>query len=473
MKRSELFFGAVLVPLDFTALFAAGVASYFIRVSPTFQGIRPAIFQFDLPLLLYIQLISIVSAVIIVIFALQGLYAMRVTRRILDEWSRIFSGITIGLMLVILYMFLSAELFQSRFILLSAYVIGLIFVISARYSVRLLQRSMLNRGFGVHNVMLVGNGRYAAQLANIFRKNPQLGYRIVGTPDLVRWEELRKIYSNKGIDEIIQTDPTMPEDDLLLLLDFAERYKIDFKYIPNLFETHAANVKYRQIGGVPVVELGRTPLDGWGRIAKRVLDLTGAMFGLILFSPILLLTALAIKLDTAGPVLYKQTRLGRNKASFAMYKFRSMGLEYCTGDAYGGKVAEHYEKKLRAERNQRPGPLFKMRNDPRITKIGRIIRRWRIDELPQFLNVLRGEMSLLGPRPHLPQEVARYSKHHEALFTIKPGMSGMAQVNGNAGLTFDQEASLDLAYIETWSLRLDIILLLKTFLLLKRDKNAI
>ncbi|MEX1997180.1 MAG: sugar transferase [Candidatus Andersenbacteria bacterium] len=473
MKRSELLFDAILVPVDFFALVMAGVVAYYLRISPYVQEVRPAVFQLDLPFINYLQLVIIVTSVIVGIFALQGLYAMQVTRRYLDELTRIFGGITLGFMLIIVYIFLSAELFQSRFILLAAYIVALVFVTLGRYGIRRLQILFLRRGVGIHRVALVGNGRSSWQLAEIFRQRPQLGYRVVAIPEAVRGDALENLYQRTGIDEVIQTDPSMPEEDNLVLLDFCDQYKIDYKYVPNLFETHAANVRFRQLGGVPVMELLRTPLDGWGRVAKRVMDLAGAGLGLLLLSPLLLLTALCIKWDTPGPVLYRQIRVGRNTKPFRIYKFRSMKVEYCTGEAYGGQSAKKFEQDLREKTNERSGPLFKMKRDPRITRMGRRLRRWRIDELPQLLNVLKGEMSLFGPRPHLPEEVEKYHKHHRKLFTIKPGMSGMAQVNGNAGLSFEQEAKLDIGYIESWSLWLDIILLVKTFLILTKDKNAV
>lgn len=473
MKRSELFFGAALVPLDFAALLAAGTLAYFLRVSDRVQAIRPAVFEPDLPFLDYMQRLAIVAVVIVGIFAIHHLYSLQVTRRPLWEATRIFSGISIGAMLVIFYTFLRAELFESRFLFFSTYLLAMVLVALSRYLMRNIQLVLLRRGFGVHRVILAGNGRYAIQLVGIFRKNVALGYRVVGMPDIVRWDALEEIYRQYGIDEIMQTDPTMPEEDSLVLLDFCDKYKIDYKYIPNLFETHAAHVQYRQVGGVPMVELLRTPLDGWGRIAKRTIDIIGALVGLLVFGPLLLLTAVIIKLTSPGPVLYHQVRVGRNKQSFEMYKFRSMHINYSTGAEYGGKAAAEFEQHLKTQKNERTGPLFKMRSDPRVTPVGRVIRRWRIDELPQFLNVLKGDMSLLGPRPHLPTEVARYDKHQQKLFTIKPGMSGMAQVGGNAGLSFDQEVALDITYIEGWSLRLDIILLVKTFILLAKDKNAV
>ena len=473
MKKSELFFGAIVLPIDFLALLLAGAAAYYLRVSPLIQRLRPAVFEVDLPFTEFMQLVTIVSVIIVAIFAVQGLYSMQATRRALDETTSIFSGITLGIMLVIVGMFLRAEIFQSRFILLAAYVFGVGLVLAGRFTVRRLQRWLLSRGYGVHRVLLAGNGRLARKLALVFAARPQLGYRVVADVPIVRWDLLEAVLREKGVDEVIQTDPTLPEEDNLLLLDFCEQYKIDYKYIPNLFETHAAHMRFRQLGSVPIMELLRTPLDGWGRIAKRTMDIVGAALGLLILSPVLGLIALFIRLDTPGSIFYKQTRVGRNMRPFEIFKFRSMYAKYCVGDLYGGMVAAEFDDELRAVGNERSGPLFKMKADPRITRVGRFLRKWRIDELPQLINVLTGEMSLLGPRPHLAKEVARYDKYQRKLFTIKPGMSGMAQVAGSSGLPFDEEAKLDIAYIEQWSLRLDLILLLKTFKILFTDPNAV
>jgi len=473
MKRSELFFGALLVPIDFIALVTAAALAYVFRLSTLVQGVRPVVFEGDLPFAEYMQLASIVSLVILFVFSLHGLYAMRVTRRALDEVTQIFSGISIGIMIVILYIFLRAELFQSRFIIIIAYILAFIFVSFGRMFVRRMQHALLRRGLGVHRVVLAGNGQFAIELDSIFTRKFKLGYQVVGKIDNISWDSLQKIYNLHGIDEIIQTNPSLSVSDNLILLDFSEQYKIDYKYVPNIFETHAINVRYRQIGIVPLLELSRTPLDGWGRIVKRIIDIVGAVFGIIFLSPLLLVTSFLIKKNSFGPILYKQIRAGRNMVPFEIIKFRSMYDEYCVGPRYGGKRAEETYTALKHNGNERKGPLFKMKNDPRITPIGRIIRRLRIDELPQLFNVLHGEMSLVGPRPHLPEEVAQYDKYHRKLFTIKPGMSGMAQVAGNAGLAFDEEAKLDIAYIENWSLWLDITLILKTIIILFRDKNAV
>jgi len=331
----------------------------------------------------------------------------------------------------------------------------------------------LKKGFGVYRVVLVGNGRFAGHLEDLFKRKRRLGYRVVAVLDVVNVEALEKTYRDHGIDEVIKTDPTLTEEDNLVLLDFCDKYKIDYKYVPALYETYASHIRFRQVEGVPLMELLRTPLDGWGRVAKRTVDVVGSIFGLIVLTPLFLVVAGLIKLDSAGPVFYSQVRVGKNMESFRFFKFRSMKSSMCVGERYGGERATEFEEGLRQKQNERSGPLFKMKNDPRITKVGRWLRRTRIDELPQLFNVLRGEMSLVGPRPHLPVEIEKYRKQHYKLFTIKPGMTGMAQVSGSAGLPFEQEAKLDIGYIEDWSLKLDCLILMRTMRILFTDRNAV
>jgi exopolysaccharide biosynthesis polyprenyl glycosylphosphotransferase len=390
-----------------------------------------------------------------------------------DVLVGIFSGISVGFIGMITFIFLSAELFQSRFIVMAAYIAAILFVSAGRLTVRWVQLYALKRGYGVHRVVLVGNGRFGQELARLFARKPSMGYKVVGVPEIVRWELLEDIQKRKGIDEIIQTDPTMPEEDNELLLDFCDKYRIGYNYIPNMFESYVSQMRFKQIGPIPVMSALRTPLEGWGRIAKRAVDLVGSVFGLVVLAVPFFVVGVIIKLNSKGPVFYKQTRVGRDIKEFEIMKFRSMKIDYCTGDKYGGEQARKYEDGLRRKLNERSGPLFKMKNDPRITTVGRVLRKTRIDELPQLINVFLGDMSLVGPRPHLPNEVSQYEKHHRKLFTIKPGMTGMAQVHGSAGLPFEQEAKMDIGYIENWSLWLDAILLLKTFKILFTDKNAV
>lgn len=461
MKRSELFFDAVRLPVDFFACIAAGLLAYGIRVSPLVRQIRPVLFAVDLPLGEYLGIVVSVSAFTTLIFALLGLYLMESTRRLVDEFTRILAGATLAIFGIIFWMFVRAEFFNSRFIVMAAWVFGIVLVTAGRALIRLLQVHLLRRGIGVHRVAVVGVSPVAEGLRALFTSRPELGYRVVGQFPHVDRSTLERLRRAPGLDEVIRCDPGLPEEENWALLDFCEDAKVDFRYVPDLYETRIGNVVVRTLGGYPVVELRRTPLEGWGRIWKRVLDIVGSVIGLVLLAPLFLAVAMLIALDSRGPVFFRQGRVGKHQRPFRIVKFRTMV-----------ENAEQLKKRL-LPYNERPGPLFKMRNDPRVTPTGNILRKTRIDELPQLLNVLKGEMSLIGPRPHLPEEIGRYEKHHRKLFTIRPGMTGLAQVSGSSNLPFEKEAALDIHYVEHWSPKLDLQIFVRTIRRLLGDRSAV
>ncbi|MFH1427087.1 MAG: sugar transferase, partial [Patescibacteria group bacterium] len=181
----------------------------------------------------------------------------------------------------------------------------------------------------------------------------------------------------------------------------------------------------------------------------------------VIFSPVLFLVALIIKLDSKGPVIYKNERVSR-AGTFNLYKFRSMKIQHCVGKEYGDQTALNYEKELISSQNTKAGPVYKIKEDPRLTRVGKFIRRWSLDELPQFYNVLIGNLSLIGPRPHQAREVEKYEHHHKGVLTIKPGLTGLAQISGRSDLGFEEEVKLDTYYIENWSLLFDLAILLRT-----------
>ncbi len=259
------------------------------------------------------------------------------------------------------------------------------------------------------------------------------------------------------------------------MLDFADDHHIILQYAANLLDTISnKNIEINIIDNIPVIEIKRTPLDGWFKIIKRLTDLIFSILGIILLSLPMLIVAIIIKLDSEGPVFYIQKRVG-SKGIFNMYKFRSMQLLYCVGENYGGKFAEKFYTDLinNPNKNIRSGLLPKINNDPRWTRAGKIIRMFSIDELPQLFNVLIGDMSLVGPRPHIPREVNRYTQTHKRLLAIKPGITGLSQISGRSDLDFDEEVRLDVYYIENWSLLLDLSIILKTpFVLFKRRSAA-
>jgi len=210
-----------------------------------------------------------------------------------------------------------------------------------------------------------------------------------------------------------------------------------------------------------VVQLRRTALVGWGRVFKRLTDIGSSTLALVLLSPVFALIAFAIKWESAGPVFVGLQRLSRNRR-FLLYKFRSM--------------IENAEelKPLLASYNERPdGPLFKMHHDPRVTAVGRLLRRMRLDEMPQFFNVFRGDISLVGPRPHQPDEIAKYQRHHRKVLAIKAGATGLAQISGSSDLPFEEEVALDTFYIENWSFMMDVRIIVRTITMVFRDRSAV
>jgi exopolysaccharide biosynthesis polyprenyl glycosylphosphotransferase len=329
----------------------------------------------------------------------------------------------------------------------------MVLVTIERAFVRAAQQAMFARGIGIHRLVVVGADETTQDIVSYLSIHLSLGYRIIDRADGVTsdfFDRLVERMRTTRIDEVIQADPNIPKADTLKLIDFCNDHHLIFKYAADLFDTRSSNVDVQALAGVPIIEIKRTRLDGWGKILKRLFDLVISVIGLIVTSPVLLVVGLLVKLDSAGPMAVKLERVGEGGKHFWLLKFRSMV-----------KNAEALKPQL-IDQNERDGPLFKMKNDPRITRMGRFLRRTSLDELPQLWNVVRGEMSLVGPRPHEPAEVARYQKHHRKLLSIKPGMTGMAQTSGRSDLTFEEEVRLDTFYIEDWSLKLDLQIILKT-----------
>jgi exopolysaccharide biosynthesis polyprenyl glycosylphosphotransferase len=255
-------------------------------------------------------------------------------------------------------------------------------------------------------------------------------------------------------------------------IDFANDHNITFKYSADLFATIASNLSISTIAGIPIVEIERTRLTGWGRVIKRLADIIGSSIFIILLSPLLLVVACIILLETGRPIIYKNKRVGQHGKNFFVFKFRSMYQKDSTGEQFGtaGEEALKREAELIKKHSVKSGPIYKIKNDPRVTRFGSFLRRWSLDELPQFFNVLKGDMSLVGPRPHQPREVEKYPRHHHIVLTIKPGVTGLPQISGRSNLSFEEEIKLDTFYIENWNLFLDCIIVLKTpFIILKRE----
>ncbi len=459
MKRSDLIFASVLVPLDFAMLIAAGLAAYFLRFQ-TLSDIRPVIYE--LPFSWYGGATVGVAVLTLIFFALAGLYQIG-HNRIHNEIQKIASACSTSIMSVIVFIFFINELFSSRFIVLAGWILSIVCVILGRSVLHGIRYVLFRNGIGLHPIAIIGDTKSCEELVQAIATTPSLGYKVAchfRDFDATAREKIRTLADQCGIDELFVLKEGITSEQLNALFDFAQVNHIPIRYSADIIG--GKKLALGMVGGIPLVEVRRTRLDGWGKILKRAFDIAGALILLVICLPLYAVIAIMIKLDSPGPVIYRNIRVGP-RGKFVTYKFRSMYTEHCTGPDYDAAGrAEAYQEKLVKERSTREGPVFKVLNDPRRTRVGRFLERTSLDELPQFINVLIGNMSLVGPRPHMPQEVAGYGTHHHQLFSVKPGVTGLAQISGRSDLNFESEAKLDIFYIEQWSFWFDLVILFKT-----------
>lgn len=465
MKRAEIFFNLLSIPIDAAAVLTSAVFAYYLRIK--FAHIWPILFEIDF--VQYLKTIVLVVPFFLVILAAYGLYNLRSTDRLGYELVRILAAVTTALMIVVLIFFFDRYVFQSRLIVLMGGAIAFILLSSGRILLRLLRAKQLKQGKGAHRLVVCRGEGTDERIIDSIKKNPDLGYTIVSvldtnSPGLLN--QLEQLHKTKNVDEILQADPDMSSEYSSDLVRFCHDRGIKFNFVPNIFEVSTRRMEVEMVSSAPIIKLKGTPLDGWGKVVKRVVDGVVSFFALLILSPLFLLIYVIIRLDSQGKAIYVASRAGYGK-EFDFYKFRSMFIHLSDGDGYGGKEAQKTLEEL-LDKSTRDGPVWKIKNDPRVTRVGRFLRKTKLDELPQFWNVLKGDMSLVGPRAHVLSQVEKYRNVHKRLFTIKPGLTGLTQIAQiqNPDLPFEEEVRLDMYYIENWSLLLDIKIILKTFLLL-------
>jgi lipopolysaccharide/colanic/teichoic acid biosynthesis glycosyltransferase len=330
---------------------------------------------------------------------------------------------------------------------------------------------------GLHKLVIItGNALEASVIEKIY-KNPKNGYEVVGEfkfSDEI-FEKLSELYRQNRLDEILQANSMLDDNQNLKLVQFSRNKGLKFSFVPNLFEVQRNIVETSDLKGVPIISLKNTPLDGWGKVTKRVLDVLSSGICLAITSPAILLISIAVKLDSDGKIIYSAPRGGRGK-SFNCYKFRSMYSHLSVGDDYGGEKAEKMRQELwsKNDRGGAEGPFLKIKKDPRVTSVGRFLRKTKLDEIPQFWNVLKGDMSMVGPRAHVLDEIGRYKDRYPRMFSIKPGIFGASQIAQMSwpDLPFEEEIKLNINYIENWSLWLDVKILAKSFWVLFFGKTS-
>lgn len=411
-----------------------------------------------LPLARYIAFLLLYAVLLLLFCQSQSLYRTVRTRTAIEESSAIFKAVFFATLLLSAFIYFSGVKIVSRLVVAYAGVLNILTFIAWRLWKRQIVADRAARGVGVRNVLIVGAGRVGQALAQHLEENKLLGYRFMGFLDanhsthprlLGKIEDLSRVARAEFADEIFITIPSERELVKSIAVE-ACRHRLNVKVVPDLYDGLGWNVPITHVGNFPVMELHRQSIPAFGLFLKRVIDIVGSGLGLIVLSPILVLIGIAIPLDSSGPAVYCSRRVGKKGRRFACYKFRTMVAH-----------ADSIKDQLR-HLNERQGPTFKITNDPRITRVGGFLRKYSLDELPQLWNVLKGDMSLVGPRPHPLDDYEKYTLDYLRRLDVKPGITGLWQVIARQHRSFDTNMQLDIDYIENWTLGLDIKILFKT-----------
>lgn len=456
MKKFPTFLSVLKIPLDFLLIVFALISAYELRFITDLGLGKPLDYEIVPPASSVFQKSLIAASAFIIISAIRRSYNIRQNLKLGREIKESIINWTLWIMAIMAYYFLTRNLPYSRLAIFYSWGIAATFIILGRIILKLIQDIFHHFGIGKTHLLFIGDNAITKELSKHLSKNPN--YKIIGTANT--GEEFFQTVEKYDVEEIIQTKEHLTDVNDEEVLEYCELNHVSYRFVPDLLEVRRTNINIETLCGIPIIAVKPTPLEGWGKVIKRLTDILAATFGLILLSPIFLLTAIAIKIDSRGPVFFTKLddgspayRIGQKGKKFLCYKFRSMHPN-----------THNQRYKELAHKNTRTGPLVKIKEDPRVTRVGKFIRKYSIDELPQLYNVLIGNMSLVGPRPHLPEEVANYQKHHHFILTIKPGLSGLAQISGRSDLTFEEEVKLDRYYIENWSIFLDIKIIFKTVL---------
>ena len=466
--RSARLYSLALILGDSFVLLLAFTFAYILRVivdkRPLVENITSDAF---------IQTAFLLVPLWILVFGFLGLYSNRVYGKRLTEWGRLFVGSFIGILIVLGYSFvIDAPVFPARLVAVYAFVGSFVLLVLGREILRAIRTAMFRFGKGVSRVLIIGNTAATKDIAEQLSDTRRSGYLIsavagprnvlpknfTGTQYTTVEQALAQL-DEQHITTIIQTDLYDSDERNKKILSAAQSKHISYNFIPGEPEFYSGKNTIDVFLGYPIISVNQTPLTGWGVIVKRIFDLIATTVLLVILSPFLLLIALLQKILNPGPIFFVQDRMTRYSTHFGLIKFRSMRhlKGFDTKDA-----AEEFRAMGREDLAQEYERDRKVKNDPRVTWFGRFLRATSIDELPQFFNVIKGDLSLVGPRPILPQELKLYKGKSALLHSVKSGVTGLWQVSGRSELPFEKRVELELYYAQNWSFWLDIRILLKT-----------
>lgn len=466
IKDNQKIFNRLLVILDAAIIAASFMLAYFVKFYIFNDGPGPGV----LPASDYVSLLVFLVPGFVLLYYRCGVYAPKRTVRRRFEIYGIIQANTVGLaaMIILLYMVVK-EINYSRSVIMLFYVLNIFFTSCLRIVLRKGLQTMRSKGYNLKHILLVGYSRAAEEYINRLQDNPQWGYAVCGILDdhipagtlykgvkvLGSLGNLDIILPENKLDEIAITLSLKDYDCLGQIVNICEKSGVHTKFIPDYNSLIPTKPYTEDLMGLPVINIRYVPLTNTGnKLVKRAVDVAGSLFGIVITSPIMLICAALVKMSSPGPVIFKQERVGLHNKPFYMYKFRSMEIQ-----------APGREKKA-----------WTVKDDPRVTSVGKVLRRTSLDELPQLFNILKGDMSLVGPRPERPhfvekfkEEIPRYMVKHQ----VRPGLTGWAQVNGLRGDTsIRKRIEYDIYYIENWTLGFDIKIIFLTFFTGFINKNA-
>lgn len=475
-NNTTLLYSFFLVIGDFVAVALAFAAAYLLRFR-IFETSNLATMSGRA----FIYALLAVLPLWIMIHGLLGLYRQEVYEKRFTELGRLFGGAFFGVLALIGYDFMTdGQLLPGRLVPVYGLGLALLFLLLFRQIARLIRRVLFALGRGITNILIVGNTPIADELRAALHDSKSSGYRILGVvgdkrrahpADFATFDEALERIGAHRLHGIMQTELYPNEARNREVLEYAQTHHLSYRFVPGNTELFVGNISVELFrSSIPVVAVHQTALLGWGRVAKRIFDVIAGTLMLVLASPLMLLVAIGVKLtDPKGPVFMRgkqQGRLTRFNQLFKVYKFRSHYAKY------DGKTDEEVFAMIGKPEliHQYRANGDKLPHDFRVTPFGRFIRATSLDELPQLINVIKGDISLVGPRALVPQELSAYEKRHTIL-SVKSGLTGLAVVSGRRNLSYEDRRKLDLYYVQNWTFWLDIVILLKTFRALFNTKE--
>jgi len=409
----------------------------------------------------YFAILPVLIPIWLALFAAYGLYRERL-QGFFDEALRVASGVSVGMMILLVTSFFYRQFSYSRLWILFAWGLTIALVVATRGIMRVAHRALRARGVDVRRVLIVGDGPEGRDVVRVLRAHPEYGQRPVafvghgftgeadGLPVSGTPEDILAAVRRVGAHRVIVALPPDARDTTMRVAAICQEAGVPFAVVPDLYTLIASGTDVELVDRLPLLTLRASPLTGWGRRLKDAVDVVGALVGLLLVAPLFVMIAALVVLDSPGPIFYRHRRIGKAGVPFHAVKFRTMVVD----------ADRHLARNMQLR--GRFAASFKLRDDPRTTRVGRVLRRTSLDELPQLINVLKGEMSLVGPRPIVEEELRKYGPWERRLLCVKPGLTGLWQVLRHYEPDYAQRVSLDMYYIDHWSVGLDFKILLRT-----------